>query len=126
MRASSRPRCGRSDRRREAGWSRAIAASKGQALRLVCVRAAEPARLCAQLAAAITSAGWTVTRTNVDADAGAAHGMLIEVATDADDATQGAADALADGLQQGFLMARGPHDMPPGGDAPLRLTIGEP
>jgi DNA-directed RNA polymerase specialized sigma24 family protein len=104
----------------------AIAASRGQTLRLVCAPGAEPSHLCDQLAAAITSAGWTVTRANVLADAGLPHGMVIEVATDAADATQDAADALAAGLEKGYLMAHGPRDMAPGGGAPLRLTVGTP
>jgi DNA-directed RNA polymerase specialized sigma24 family protein len=104
----------------------AIAASRGQTLRLVCAPGAEPSHLCDQLAAAITSAGWTVTRTNVGADAGLPHRMVIEVSTDAAEATQDAADALAAGLEKGYLLAYGPEDMPPGGDAPLRLTVGAP
>jgi DNA-directed RNA polymerase specialized sigma24 family protein len=101
-----------------------LAASKGQALRVVCTRGAEPAHLCDQLVAAITSAGWIVTRTNVAADAGVPHGVLLEVATDADDATQAAADLLATGLERSAVAARGPDDAVPGGDAPLRMTIG--
>jgi DNA-directed RNA polymerase specialized sigma24 family protein len=100
----------------------AIAGSRGQALRLVCARGAEPG-LCDQLAAAITSAGWNVTRDTLGSDAGVGHGMLVEVATDAGDATQAAADALAGGLEKGRLFARGPDDMAPGGDVRLRLTV---
>jgi len=102
----------------------AIAPSSGQSLRLVCARAPEPSHLCDQLAAAITSAGWAVTRAALATDAGVVHGIVIDVATDADDATQNAADALAAGLGQAYLRTRGPHDAPPGGDAPLRLTVG--
>jgi DNA-directed RNA polymerase specialized sigma24 family protein len=109
------------------GFVASLAASKGQALSVVCVKDAEPAHLCGQLVAALTSAGWVVTRTNVASapDGGGPHGILVEVATDADEATQVAADALADNLERkAFLLARGPNDVPPGGDAPLRLTIG--
>jgi DNA-directed RNA polymerase specialized sigma24 family protein len=102
----------------------ALAASKGQSLRLVCVRDAEAAHFCGELAAAITSAGWSVTRATLAPDAGDMHGLLVEVATDADDATQAAADVLGGGLEKGFYLARGPDDVPPGGDAPLRLTVG--
>ncbi len=101
----------------------ALAPSRGQALLLVCAREPEPAQLCAQLAAAMTKAGWVVTRTTVPADAGAPLGVHVQVSTDADDAAQAAADALADGLQAAYLRAHGPDDMTPG-DAPLRLTIG--
>jgi len=101
-----------------------LAASKGQALRVVCVQGAEPAHLCDQLVAAITSAGWAVTRTNVATDAGVPHGVLIQVASDADEATPAAADVLATGLERSAVAARGPDDAAPGGDAPLRLTIG--
>jgi hypothetical protein len=105
-----------------------LAASKGQALQLVCARDAEPAQFCTQLVAVLGKAGWTVTRTPMaDAapDAAVFHGMLVEVAPDADEATQAAADALAAGMQQALLFARGPHDAPAGGDAPLRLTVGK-
>jgi DNA-directed RNA polymerase specialized sigma24 family protein len=102
----------------------ALGASKGQSLRLVCVRDAEAAHFCGELAAAITSAGWSVTRATLAPDAGDMHGLLVEVATDADDATQAAADVLGAGLEKGFHLARGPDDVPPGGDAPLRLTVG--
>jgi DNA-directed RNA polymerase specialized sigma24 family protein len=104
----------------------AIAASQGQELRLVCAPGAEPAHLCDQLAAAIGSAGWTVTREPLVTDAGVMHGMLIQVATDANDATQRAADALADGLYKGYLVSRGPDDVAPGSGATLRLTVGAP
>jgi hypothetical protein len=50
--------------------------------------------------------------------------MLLSVATDADDATQNAADALAAGLELAYLFARGPVDTAPGGDAPLTLIVG--
>ena len=90
----------------------------------MCASAPEPSQLCDQLAAAITRAGWTVTRAKLATDAGVVHGMVIDVATDAGDATQNAADALATGLGQAFLLTRGPHDAAPGGDAPLRLIVG--
>jgi DNA-directed RNA polymerase specialized sigma24 family protein len=102
----------------------ALAASKGQSLRLVCVRGAEATHFCGELEAAIKSAGWSVTRVTLAPDAGDMHGLLVEVATDADDATQAAADVLGAGLEKGFYLARGPDDVPPGGDAPLRLTVG--
>ena len=60
-------------------------------------------------------------------DAGDVHGMEIEVATDLGDATQSAADALAADAGTGVpAHARGPRDAAPspGGDAPLRLTVG--
>jgi len=57
-------------------------------------------------------------------DAGVTHGMVIDVATDASDATQNAADALAEGLDDVNLPVRGPHDMAPGGRATLWLTVG--
>jgi hypothetical protein len=100
----------------------ALAPSSAQPLRLACAPGAEPSHLCDQLVAALTSAGWTVTRVPLATDAGAPHGVLVEVATDADDATQTAADALARALEKAFLPARGPDDAPPG--AALRLTIG--
>jgi DNA-directed RNA polymerase specialized sigma24 family protein len=108
----------------KASFVEGLAASKGQALRVVCVRGAEPSHLCDQLVAAITSAGWVVTRTNVGTDAAVPHVVLIEVARDADDATQAAADVLAGGLEMAAVAARGPDDAAPGGDAPLRMTIG--
>ncbi|HEY5241189.1 MAG TPA: hypothetical protein VIJ22_06985, partial [Polyangiaceae bacterium] len=101
-----------------------LATSKGQALHVVCAKDAEPSHLCDQLVPVIREGGWVVTRTNVAADAGLTHGMLIEIASDADDATQAAADTLATGLERSFLFARGPNDAAPGGDAPLRLTVG--
>jgi DNA-directed RNA polymerase specialized sigma24 family protein len=108
----------------KASFVEGLAASKGQALRVVCARGAEPSHICDQLVAAITSAGWVVTRTNVATGAVVPHGLLIEVASDADDATQAAADALAGGLEMAAVAARGPDDVAPGGDAPLRMTIG--
>jgi hypothetical protein len=108
----------------KASFVEGLAASKGQALRVVCVRGAEPSHLCDQLVAAITGAGWVVTRTNVATGAAVPHGVLIEVASDADDATQAAADVLAGGLEMSAVAARGPDDAAPGGDAPLRMTIG--
>jgi DNA-directed RNA polymerase specialized sigma24 family protein/phosphotransferase system HPr-like phosphotransfer protein len=108
----------------KASFVAGLAASKGQALRVVCAKGAEPSRVCNQLVAAITSAGWAVTRTDVATDAGLPHGTVIDVAADADDATQAAADLLATGLERSAVAARGPNDAPPGGDAPLRLTIG--
>jgi hypothetical protein len=105
----------------------ALAASKGQALRLVCATSAEPSRLCDQLVAALASAGWVVTRAAIApaaGDAAVVRGMRVEVATDADDATQAAADVLAGGLETAMLLARGPDDVAPAADAPLRLTVG--
>jgi hypothetical protein len=97
---------------------------KGQALRLQCVAGPEPKHLCDQLAAVMKTAGWNVTRVDLAADAGAPQGLLVEVATDADDATQDAADGLADSLVEGLLYANGPRDMPPGGGAALQMTVG--
>ena len=108
----------------KAAFVAALAGAKGQALRLVCARNAEPAALCDQLALGMRRAGWTVTRTNVVTDGGGPHGILLEVATDADDATQAAADALSTALEGALLFARGPNAAPPGGDAALRLTVG--
>jgi hypothetical protein len=90
----------------------------------VCAPGAEPSALCTQLVTALKRAGWNVTRTGAATDAGIPHGMLIEVATDADDPTQAAADVLASALERAVLFARGPNDAAPGGDAPLRLTVG--
>lgn len=95
-----------------------------QALRLQCAVGSEPKHLCDQLAATIKSAGWNVTRVDLADDAGAPEGLLVEVATDADDATQDAADSLADSLVEGLLYANGPRDMPPGGGAALQMTVG--
>ena len=103
-----------------------LAASKGQAIGVVCARGVEPAALCEQLVVGLKRAGWAVTRTNAVADAGLPHGLLVEVATDADDATQAAADALVAALERAGLFARGPNDAAPGGDAALRLTVGPP
>jgi len=102
----------------------AIAGSRGQALHLACAPGREPSHLCEQLSLALTSAGWTVTRKALATDAGIPLGMLLSVATDADDATQNAADALAAGLELAYLFARGPVDTAPGGDAPLTLIVG--
>ena len=91
----------------------------------MCARGAEPAQLCGQLAGALAKAGWTVTRaTTAPGDAGEPRGVHVEIATDADDATQAAADALAEGLEAAPLRVHGPDDAPPGADAPLRLTVG--
>jgi hypothetical protein len=35
-----------------------------------------------------------------------------------------AADRLGAGFGAAYLRTRGPHDMAPGGDAPLRVTVG--
>ncbi len=102
----------------------ALAPMQGQTLRLVCSPAGEPSGLCGQLAGVLRRAGWTVTRAPLAADAGALHGMVVEVATDASEATQAAADALVSALYDAYLVARGPHDAPPGGDAPLQLLVG--
>ena len=103
----------------------ALAPSRGQAVHLVCARGAEPTHLCTQLAAALAKAGWTVTRATTPAsDAGDPHGLHLEIATDADDAAQSAADALAAGLDAAPLAVRGPDDVPPASDGSLRLTVG--
>jgi hypothetical protein len=92
---------------------------------LVCSAAQEPAHFCDVLAAVAKKAGWVVSRGRLAADAGAAAPLRIEVATDADDATQAAADALADGLETRGIVARGPSDAPPDPDVPsLRVKVG--
>lgn len=108
----------------KADFLSALAPSKGQAVRLVCVRDVETSRFCGQLLASLTTAGWVVTRTNVALDAGVSNGLLVEVATDADDPTQAAADTLVSALEKALYYARGPNDAPAGGDAPLRLLVG--
>ncbi|HEY6459018.1 MAG TPA: hypothetical protein VIY73_02675 [Polyangiaceae bacterium] len=100
---------------------------KGQTVRLACARDPEPSQFCRQLASIFASAGWSVSRVVLPSgppDAGGVHGTLVEVATDASDATQMAADDLVGGLEDAYLYARGPNDVPPGSDAPLRVTIG--
>jgi hypothetical protein len=97
--------------------------ASGQKAQIVCAPGAEPGHVCDQLASVLAKAGWVVSRALLSADTGTPHGVRIDVATDADDATQAAADALADGLA--VLAARGPDDMPPvAGNAPLRVTVG--
>lgn len=95
-------------------------------LQLACADDPEPKRLCDQLAGAVKKAGWVVSRSTfagADADAGM-HGQRIEVATDADGATQDAADTLAEALTASGIVPRGPDDMAALSDAPrLRLTI---
>lgn len=104
---------------------KALEPARGQAVKLVCARGAEPAHLCGQLAAALAKAGWTVTRAaTAPGDAGEPLGVHVEITTDAGDAAQAAADALADGLEAAPLRVHGPDNLPPGGDAPLRLTVG--
>jgi hypothetical protein len=95
----------------------------GQAIGVVCARGAEPERYCAEIAATLKKAGWSVQRVVAVAGANVAHGLDIEVATDADDATQDAADVLADAFARVSASARGPDDAPPG-TVPLTLTVG--
>ncbi len=103
----------------------ALAPSSGQVLELACERSSfEPVQLCQQLTSALKDAGWTVQRVPLAPDAGKARDIRIEVATDADEATQNAADALARSLRGALLLARGPRDMAPSGGAKLRLTVG--
>jgi hypothetical protein len=97
--------------------------ASGQKVQIVCAPGAEPGHVCDQLASTLAKAGWVVSRSRLSAEEAAMHGVRIDVATDADDSTQAAADALADGLA--VLAARGPDDMPPDtGGAPLRITVG--
>jgi hypothetical protein len=97
----------------------------GVRLQLACATAQEPAQFCEQLAAVMKKAGWTVTRAKLAAaDAGAVRAQRIEVATDADEGTQAAADALADALERDGIIAKGPADAAPDGQLPsLRVTV---
>jgi hypothetical protein len=73
------------------------------------------------------ASGWTVDRTALAAapDGGVTYGQRVEIATDADESTQNAADALADTLEGFEILARGPDDMAPQpSEAPLRVTVG--
>jgi hypothetical protein len=94
-------------------------------VKLVCSTDPEAARFCAQLAQLVKNAGWDLQRSALDADASDVHGQGVEVATDATDDTQRAADALVDGLAGAGIHTRGPDDMPPEASAaPLRVTVG--
>lgn len=83
--------------------------------------------LCGQLAEAMKASGWTVERIapSAAADGGVTYGERVEVATGADEATQNAADALADTLEGFQILAQGPDDMAPQpSGAPVRVTVG--
>jgi DNA-directed RNA polymerase specialized sigma24 family protein len=109
----------------KAAFLKDLAPASGQALRLDCAATAEPAQLCAAVAGAMKTAGLKATRGRLQpTDAGLVHGIVIEVATDADESTQNAADALANAFGHALLRVRGPRDAAPGGDAPLRVIIG--
>jgi hypothetical protein len=103
-----------------------IAPMAGQSAQLACARTGEAGHLCDLLAAAMRKDGWTVTRAPLveAADAGKLHGLRVTVATDAPDAVQAAADALADGLEGAYLATTGPDDAEPGADVPLRVMVG--
>jgi hypothetical protein len=107
----------------------ALAKEPSQVVRLACAPDAEPQQLCAQLAGALKKAGWTVTRPRlkapVEVGGEVVHRVLVQVTTDADDATQDAADVLADALEGGALLrTRGPDDAPADAEAPLTLVVG--
>ncbi|HEX8792932.1 MAG TPA: hypothetical protein VF765_18430 [Polyangiaceae bacterium] len=94
---------------------------------LACSADPEPAHFCEQLAAAMKKAGWVVARAkaaSLGADASVWRAQRIEVATDADEGTQAAADALADALEGDGILARGPLDVSPDTQLPsLRVTV---
>ena len=110
-----------------AAFTAALSSHTGQALHLACAPGAEPQQLCTQLAAALKKAGWVVTRPRLAAppsvDGAEVHRVLVQVKPDADDATQTAADALADALAGALLRTAGPDDAPEA-DAPLTLVVG--
>jgi hypothetical protein len=99
--------------------------SEGRSATLVCTPGAEPKHLCDQLGSALAKAGWVVSREPPAGGATTAHGLRVEVATDADEGAQAAADALAEALADDTLAVRGPDDMAPAaGGTPLRITVG--
>ncbi|HEY1695696.1 MAG TPA: hypothetical protein VGG39_26190 [Polyangiaceae bacterium] len=111
-----------------AGFTTALAEHRGQAVTLACAPGAEPQPLCGWLAAALTRAGWVVTRPRLKApvtvDGQVVHATRVLVAPDADDATQSAADALADALEGALLRTSGPDEAPAGSGSPLTLVVG--
>jgi hypothetical protein len=96
---------------------------------LACATASEPAHFCDELAAVLKKARWTVTRERIapaspDTGVTAPRLQRIDVARDADDATQTAADALADGLESAGIVVEGPADAAPDAQQPsLRVTV---
>jgi hypothetical protein len=106
----------------------ALATRAGQPVRVVCARGPEPERYCGQLAAVLTKAGWVVTREAAAREAGVSYGLAITVAEGSDEATEDAAEALADRLEWAGVRARGPDDAPAsGGEGPaVTLTVGAP
>jgi hypothetical protein len=104
----------------------------GQRIDLLCEAKSEPLVLCGQLVSVFKGAGWVVSKTNAPAGTIVFHGMHLEVATGADDATEHAADLLAKGIDDDvWAYVEGPDDMAPAGAgegaadaAPLRLTVG--
>jgi hypothetical protein len=106
----------------------ALAPRAGQPVRVVCARGPEPERYCGQLAAVLTKAGWVVTRKAAAREAGVSFGLAITVAEGSDEATEDAAEALADRLEWAGARARGPDDAPAsGGEGPaVTLTVGAP
>jgi hypothetical protein len=108
-----------------AALAKALHAYPGVRVKLVCSTDPEAARFCGQLAEVLKKAGWTLERSALATEAGEVHGQRVEVATDADDDIQRAADALVDGLVGSGNRARGPDDMAPAPPAlPLRITVG--
>ena len=105
----------------------ALAPLRGQPARVVCSRGSEPEGYCRQLAAAMTKAGWVVTREVAARDAGAVYGLAITVTEGSDDATEDAGEALAEGLDRAGVRARGPDDAPAAAGAAtgVTLTVGE-
>lgn len=99
----------------------------GQHAQLACAAAEEPAHFCEQLAASMRKAGWVVARVkapNLGADASVRRVQRIEVATDADEGTQAAADALGDALEGDGILMKGPVDVAPDPQLPsLRVTV---
>jgi hypothetical protein len=105
----------------------ALAPLRGQPAHVVCARGPEPEGYCRQLAAAMTKAGWVVTREVAARDAGAVYGLAITVTEGSDDATEDAGEALAEGLERAGVRARGPDDVPAavGAATGVTLTVGE-
>ncbi|MGH7294894.1 MAG: LytR C-terminal domain-containing protein [Polyangiaceae bacterium] len=97
-------------------------------MELACAPGAEPQHLCGELAAALQKSGWIVTRPHlkepVAVGGQVVHRTRVLVARDADDATQAAADTLADALEGALLRTGGPDDAPEGAAAPLTLVVG--